>query len=366
MTTSYEPEFETKTPDVDTAKVFKDIENGNLQGVMEYIDASGDPNARILKLTGNYPLVRHVFRFFDDEETREKIVQRLILELGLDVNTVVYTGKSLLDFAMEFEKDTLFQVLACNNVDVKGIRGSSALHYAILSEKPDRVEALISMGVDPKNPTPESKSMLAAAVRIGNEDVLRVLLQHKADPNFSDGVFDNPMFLALKDNRTRISEMLVKAGFDVNVEKMRRTALNIAAEFDRVSEMEMLLQAGARVNHVSEELKTALHWAVQKGNMGACLVLLTHGADINQPDGIGRTPLQIAVEMYYADVAKMLVSRGANPQHPAPGAWKNAWIYAERHSLTVWKAMKSGKEEFDRIRKSLTPGKKGTETEEFN
>ncbi|XP_036268284.1 protein phosphatase 1 regulatory subunit 27 [Pipistrellus kuhlii] len=56
----------------------------------------------------------------------------------------------------------------------------------------------------------------------------------------------------------------------------------------------------------------ALHAAVLSGNLECVKLLVRYGADIHQRDETGWTPLHIACSDGYPDIARFLLSRGAD------------------------------------------------------
>jgi ankyrin repeat protein len=77
----------------------------------------------------------------------------------------------------------------------------------------------------------------------------------------------------------------------------------------------MTLNAGARVSALSRNsLKnTPLHAAAAGGHADIALLLIERGADVTIPDAGGHTPLHIAAENGLVDVVKALLARGADP-----------------------------------------------------
>ena len=59
----------------------------------------------------------------------------------------------------------------------------------------------------------------------------------------------------------------------------------------------------------AEGLSTPLHYAAIKGNAAIAAILIDHGADINAADRSGSTALHLAAARGYADVVKLLIAR---------------------------------------------------------
>lgn len=355
-------EYITNTPLLNTAKLFQDVEGLNVTGIMEYIDAAGDPHARMkgdgLSDEGVSFLCAFSFYFAKNEKDFAAVVAKLILERGLSVDTKFCEGKHLIEVAVEFQSDYLFSVLLQNKVNVKGFKDNTLLLRPVIQNYPSRVQALLELGANPNDPTLGGKSILSFAARNGNVDVVSILLKHKADPNLHDASLEcNPLFVSIQCGRKRIAEMLVKAGADVNTVRSGRTPLNLAADYSRVSEMEMLIEAGANVNHANEELMTALHVAARSASTEPCRVLLDRGADIDAKNKSGATPLHIALQCNRSEVVEFLMLRGADAEQVFPEHKCTAWVYAEKHSPTMYYMMKRAVGQLERARENINKTK---------
>ena len=93
------------------------------------------------------------------------------------------------------------------------------------------------------------------------------------------------------------------------------TALHLAAFFGQRRAAEQLLDAGADVNAISTNAlrNTSLHAATAGGHADVALVLIERGAHVDVPDAGGHTPLHIAAESGSVPVVEALLARGADP-----------------------------------------------------
>lgn len=96
---------------------------------------------------------------------------------------------------------------------------------------------------------------------------------------------------------------------------------------------EQLLEFAARAGNVDlvkermvdgadARLSKALLVAVQEGHLGVVELLLEHGADINSIDDRGYGPLEYALRWNRLDVARLLLTRGADVPHHSRSHWK--------------------------------------------
>jgi len=93
------------------------------------------------------------------------------------------------------------------------------------------------------------------------EDVMRLLLDRKADPNTRDDEGLTPLHFAVGDAREEISRMLISAGADVNATDIRgRPPLHHIPFRNDVHELTvMLLEKGANPRLTDRLGRTALH-----------------------------------------------------------------------------------------------------------
>ena len=120
------------------------------------------------------------------------------------------------------------------------------------------------------------------------------------------------------DNANAVSKLLAK-GVDVNARDPRsgETALIIALREDSASVFKVLVeQARVELELAAPNGNTALMMAAFKANKPAVLALLERGAKVNRA---GWSPLHYAAAGGSADIARILIDRGAALNARAPG-----------------------------------------------
>jgi ankyrin repeat protein len=149
-----------------------------------------------------------------------------------------------------------------------------------------------------------------AAARQADTEVMRLLLEHGADPKMNTPLNITPLMLAAgiawASNQDRASEEQVLEAVKMLVEEL-----------------------GADVNFVADTGETAMHAAAYRGANSVVQYLFDKGAKLDVQDKSGRTPLQVADGVEYGNsfaanphTAVLLRKLGAK-EIPCPGLCPN-------------------------------------------
>ena len=105
--------------------------------------------------------------------------------------------------------------------------------------------------------------------------MMRLLLEHGADPNIATQNKTTPLMAAAGLNWAEIS--------------------SLGTEDDTLAAMQLMVARGADVNAANDQGETALHGAAQRGADKVVQFLAEHGAAIDVKTKRGRTPLDEAI-----------------------------------------------------------------------
>jgi ankyrin repeat protein len=115
----------------------------------------------------------------------------------------------------------------------------------------------------------------------GDIEVMRLLVQHRADPN-----------IATKQGSTAL---MAAAGINwIPAQTYTRS------EAEYVEAVKLCLERGADVNATNSIKLAAIHGAANRGWVSIIQILADHGARLDQADAGGRTPLTFAEGTFLA------------------------------------------------------------------
>ncbi len=186
---------------------------------------------------------------------------------------------------------------------------------------------------------------LHLALRHGNLDLVRLLLDHGADPNVmaepapgnpAPGkppreIIGNPLHQAARGGNAEAVKLLLGKGGDPNraIPNNGETPLHLAAQANRPEILEALLQAGAKLEAKTDTVEpgsdeswptggwTPLMSAAEAGSLAALEFLLKKGADPNARSASGAPVLSFAIRSWREDKLKcihLLLDHKADPK----------------------------------------------------
>ena len=241
---------------------------------------------------------------------------RLLLELGADINQTSGNHTSPLLIALLNGQVALATELLAKGADANladdykrgalfaaiELRNFNHEKYPFLYDDGrdplDLITALLEKGANPNlrtDTTPvhglmqfdgswanfDGQTPFIRAALSGDIQVMRLLLQHGADPN-----------LATNQGSTAL---MAAAGINwIPAQTFTRS------EADYVEAVKLCLERGADVNATNSLKLAAIHGAANRGWVSIIQILADHGATLDQPDVGGRTPMIFAEGIFLA------------------------------------------------------------------
>jgi ankyrin repeat protein len=196
----------------------------------------------------------------------------------------------------------------------------SPVHVAVIERYPEILSTLIAAGAQFNINRRGQTSPLLSAVRVGDEQCVRILLENVADVNFPDAYGETPLMAALKGSNQAILQMVFEVEPLVNpVNKDGKSALWIAVESGldwAVNHLLSLEDIDCRIKCAGG--RTLVHLAVMLGNPDVLEALLSAGLEPDAPDDNGDTPLHIVArgegpDEHISEIIGILMRLGCDP-----------------------------------------------------
>ena len=152
---------------------------------------------------------------------------------------------------------------------------------------------------------------------VGNEDLVKLLLQSGADVRIQSSTGWTALMYATVRGHSHIVQLLLNEGAAVNAQtRTGVTSLMLACHYSHPDIVPLLLSYGADPNIQDQYNYTALMFACSKQLTSAVELLLAHGADPNLSNEGGSTALMCACYKYKLSmdpsIPVLLLSAGAN------------------------------------------------------
>jgi ankyrin repeat protein len=196
---------------------------------------------------------------------------------------------------------------------------------AIVAERKDAamVERLLQLGANPNAKTQEGIPALVAAMHMGDQTLMPVtgfdpsveittlLLNHGASADALNKNWQTPLMAAACFGDEKLVKLLIDHKANVNIgNRFGMTALMYARSFAKVR---MLIAAGASVNDKNITGETALYYSTQRADPDAVKALIEAGANVNAKNDKNMSALHLARLELAADRSSSRQSRG--PEH---------------------------------------------------
>ena len=163
-----------------------------------------------------------------------------------------------------------------------------------------------------------------------HKNIVKLLLQHGANPNHVCMHGNTALYWAVYNNRIDIIKILIQYGVNINVRHnfTKGTVLYRAIEKGYIKVVELLLKHNINVNIVDHYDNKPLHFAASEGRYNIIKLLLKNDININQHNANRMTPLDFACYYNHLRCVNLLLRHGARVDTGDP--------------LPIFSAVKSG------------------------
>jgi ankyrin repeat protein len=188
-------------------------------------------------------------------------------------------------------------------IDARNLAGATALYFAAEGSHISIAQRLIERGADLKLTGRSGISPIAAAAYAGNDIIFDALLAHGADERAPDDTGKPPIVYAAAGARFEIVKRLLARNIDVNAHYRNDLTLLMwasgpdqgAPEAQAIKVVTYLLDAGARIDDRDDRGRTALMIAAEGGHAEIANLLLARGADPSLRDKAGKRAADLTV-----------------------------------------------------------------------
>lgn len=171
---------------------------------------------------------------------------------------------------------------------------------------------LLAEGVSANHCNFDFVQPLHEACFYGKEECVQILIEAGAQVNGRNIDGATPLCDACSSGSEECVRILLENGAFVNPTLLLSSPLHEAVLRDQWRCAELLVAAGANLNHTDCHFGTPLHAAVYKSSVNCVRVLLRAGCNVNSVK-ILNTPLHVAARQQDQQIVSLLLDFGANP-----------------------------------------------------
>ncbi|EXJ72482.1 uncharacterized protein A1O5_04987 [Cladophialophora psammophila CBS 110553] len=266
-----------------------------------------------------------------------KFLCKYLLEHGHPVDEESSGSNALCAAARAGHKDVVLLLLD-SGASVDGIETSIPLFEAIKTGNKTIIDILLSRGAQVTLTSQDGRSALHEAVVSNRPEIASLLINRGANVN-SKTKADHwtPLHSAIANRNTKLASLLLQHGAEVDTKTVDgETALHISADYDFGDGALLLLNANADPDKTNRFGRTALHTSAHNGFESISQILLRRGAKPSLKDHSGQSPLHKAAENGHIDTCKLLLGyksditaqdcKGSLPIHLAAAAGHTAVV----------------------------------------
>ncbi|MDH5680718.1 MAG: ankyrin repeat domain-containing protein [Spirochaetota bacterium] len=240
-----------------------------------------------------------------------------LLDRGASLNAVDNSGDSLLLTSLGYKKIEMAKFLIKKGIDIhiKNKSGWTALHSAASRGRLDIIKMLINKGSGINAKTTDAGTALSYAAGAGHVEIVNYLIDKGAKLNAVDINGNTALHLATQWGKTEVVRLLLSKGARINLtNKEGFSELFIAVEKGYLEIVQLLLNRPAKVNmtYSLNIYRYNNYWPLLLSKPQRIIEVLASPKNDNSPKISGWTVLHEAASHGRLDIARLLISHGAN------------------------------------------------------
>ena len=241
----------------------------------------------------------------------------LLLENGANVNIFGGEfGNAIVGAAattLATDSSAVVQILLAKGADTSKTdgHGRTALFYAAMRGKTNVVRLLLSYKADSSIGAEDGDTPLHSAAFHGHEEIVKLLLKDGNNVNITGRNILTPLHYAAINGYETIAKLLLESGARFTAGAIYGVTPLHCASLIHGEIVQLLLDFGADVNHVSDNGSTPLHITAEFGNKIGAQALLIKGADVAMLNENGESALHVAAQNGQEGLVSLLLDHRA-------------------------------------------------------
>jgi len=238
--------------------------------------------------------------------TKYLYVVRMMVEMGVDVNSVVDNTTPLMEATYVGDIDiVLFLIEKGANVNYRNRNGITPLMNGLYNDNIAIVQILVENGADVGAVDNYGYNPLSSTIDNGYSTMVEVLLRGKG---VNLEAISNTIY---KCDDAHIMSLLISHGLKVDADRGGEQLLR-ACMRDDYDMVRLLVDNGADMNIRDDDGMTPLMVCLNRGNTDMSAYLISKGANLDVKDEYGNTALMRAIKDNSLYLVRMMIEKGAN------------------------------------------------------
>ncbi|MGC2049553.1 MAG: ankyrin repeat domain-containing protein [Gallionella sp.] len=192
-------------------------------------------------------------------------------------------------------------------------------HRAAVTGDRRGIALFLEAGVNTEITNERGWTPLMLAAFNGHDDVIKVLIKHRANVHASDLLGNTALHWAADSGQTSSTKLLIEYHAEIDaINNSGFTPLLQASKGRHLGVVLLLIDKGANLNATARDGSTALHKSAASGYNEIVRTLIYHGANTDIKNRDGDTPLTLAEKYNQKAIIKIIMS-GSKNNHGGQG-----------------------------------------------